>query len=81
MSHPITAEVVEAYVQCPRKAFLLLQGGQEAVPHEYQRIIDEQEAANREAHRDRLLREAGGSAAPAAPKTLPPGRRCSSTPC
>src|SRR4051812_48501772 len=60
MSRPITAEVVEAYVQCPRKAFLLLRGGQEAVPHEYQRILDEREAASREGYRARVVTEAGG---------------------
>jgi predicted RecB family nuclease len=60
MQDPITPEIVEAYAQCPRKAFLLLRGGQEAVPHEYERIIDEQEAANREGYRARQAAEAGG---------------------
>src|SRR2546421_41459 len=57
---PISLEVVEAYVQCPRKAFLLLRGGQEAAPHEYQRILEEHEAANREAHRSRPAADQGG---------------------
>jgi predicted RecB family nuclease len=60
MQHSITFEVVEAYAQCPRKAFLLLYGGQEAIPHEYQQIIDEQEAVNRGYYRARLVGEANG---------------------
>jgi predicted RecB family nuclease len=57
MTSPITSEIVEAHAHCPRKAFLLLRGGQPAVPHDYQRIIDEQEAAAREALRARLAAE------------------------
>jgi predicted RecB family nuclease len=74
MSTPVTAEVVEAYTQCPRKAFLLLRGGQQAIAHEYQQIIDELEAANREAHRTRLASEPGVVAA-ARPKDLAAGPR------
>jgi predicted RecB family nuclease len=42
---------VEAYSLCPRKAFLLLSGEPAGAPHEYVRIIGEQEAANRQAYR------------------------------
>ena len=38
MKRPITSEIVEAYAHCPRKAFLLLRGEGEAVPHEYQKV-------------------------------------------
>jgi predicted RecB family nuclease len=48
---PITSDIVEAFSLCPRKAFLLLRGEQAGAPHEYVRIIEEQEAANRQAYR------------------------------
>ncbi len=51
---PITLDIFEAYPLCPRKAFLLQRGEPVGVPHEYARIIEEQEAANRQAHRARL---------------------------
>ena len=71
MPRPITSEIVEAYAHCPRKAFLLLRGGQEAAPHEYQQIIDEQEAAARQVHRVRL--EAEGAIAARGPEDLAAG--------
>src|SRR3990172_4126114 len=46
----ITSDIAEAYSLCPRKAFLLLRGEQVGLPHEYVRIIEEQEAANRQAY-------------------------------
>jgi predicted RecB family nuclease len=57
MTRPITAEVVVAYFHCPRKAFLLLRGEETAAPHDYQRLIEDQEAANRRAYRARLTGE------------------------
>jgi predicted RecB family nuclease len=50
----ITSDIVEAYSLCPMKAFLLLRGEQAGAPHEYVRIIEEQEAANRQAYRARM---------------------------
>ena len=47
----ITLDIVEAYSLCPRKGFLLLMGEPLGVPHEYVRIIEEQEAVNRQAYR------------------------------
>jgi predicted RecB family nuclease len=47
---PITLQLVEAYSVCPRKAFLLLSGEPSGEPHEYVRIVEEQEAANRQAY-------------------------------
>src|SRR5260370_27683896 len=58
----ITLDIVEAYSFCPRKAFLLQRGEPVGVPHEYARIIEEQEAANRQAHRARLAE--GGEVVP-----------------
>lgn len=48
---PITLDIVEAYSLCPRKAFLLLMREPLGVQHEYVRMIEEQEAANRQAYR------------------------------
>src|SRR6266852_3540834 len=56
---PITAELVEAYALCPRKAFLLMAGtGANPGPHDYELVIRDQAEANRHAHRVRLA-EAG----------------------
>jgi len=54
MSQPITPDLVEAYSQCPRKAFLMMNKIAKPEAHEYVRVIDEQAAANRQAHRIRL---------------------------
>ena len=54
---PITLDIVEAYSLCRRKAFLLQRGEPVCVPHEFARIVEEQEAANRQAHRARLAEE------------------------
>src|SRR5260370_3163727 len=58
----ITLDIVEAYSFCPRKAFLLQRGEPAGVPHEYARVIEEQEAANRQAHRAHLVE--GGEVVP-----------------
>ena len=54
MTRTITADLVEAYSLCPRKAFLLMTGEPNPGPHEYVRIIDEQATANRQVHRASL---------------------------
>ena len=54
---PITLDIVEAYSLCRRKAFLLQRGEPVCVPREFARITEEQEAANRQAHRARLAEE------------------------
>src|SRR5665213_2082312 len=54
MKQTITSDLVEAYSQCPRKAFLMMTGLANPGPHEYVRITDEQAAANRQAHRASL---------------------------
>ena len=67
MIRTVTAELVEAYSLCPRKAFLLMAGEPNPGPHEYLRMIDEQTAANRQAYRASLERAGelppGGGAA------------------
>jgi hypothetical protein len=40
MQPTITSEVVVAYAQCPRKAYLLLFNPEQGVPHEYVRILE-----------------------------------------
>lgn len=55
---PITLDIVEAYSLCPRKAFLLLVREPLGVQHDYVRIIEEQEAANRQAYRTITARAA-----------------------
>src|SRR5260370_30580687 len=72
----ITLDIVEAYSFCPRKAFLLQRGEPVGVPHEYARIIEEQEAANRQAHRARLAE--GGEVVPfGGPAEMAPGQETS----
>jgi predicted RecB family nuclease len=65
MTRTITADLVEAYSLCPRKAFLLMAGEPKPGPHEYVRMIDEQAAANRQARRVRLAGEIATFGGPA----------------
>ncbi len=46
MHNTITSEIVVAYSQCPRKAFLLLCTDESGIPHEYMRILEEQKKRN-----------------------------------
>ena len=43
----ITSKLVEAYTQCERKAFLLLQGRIEGSEHEYSKILKKRATENR----------------------------------
>ncbi len=43
----ITPEIVVAYSQCPRKAFLLLRSDSQGTPHEYVSLLEEQARRNR----------------------------------
>ena len=47
MNRIITPEIVVAYSQCPRKAFLLLCTHEQGRTHEYVRILEQQRRANR----------------------------------
>jgi hypothetical protein len=42
----ITSEIVVAYSQCPRKAFLLLCTDEQGVPHAYIRMLEQQKSLN-----------------------------------
>ena len=56
MEPPITAEVVAAYAQCPRKAFLLLCTTRQGTPHAYAAMLERQEQRNRMRFAGRLVR-------------------------
>src|SRR5229473_189631 len=46
MHTTITSEIVVAYSQCPRKAFLLLCTDEQGMPHEYMRMLERQKILN-----------------------------------
>ena len=46
-NHKVTSELVEAYTQCERKTFFLLQGKIGGREHEYSQILKERATANR----------------------------------
>ncbi|HJT55862.1 MAG TPA: TM0106 family RecB-like putative nuclease [Ktedonobacteraceae bacterium] len=46
MRNIITSEILVAYSQCPRKAFLLLCTDEPGIPHEYMRILERQKRRN-----------------------------------
>jgi predicted RecB family nuclease len=50
----ITSEVVVAYSQCPRKAYLLLFSPDKGEPHEYVQILEQEQRDNHERYIDRL---------------------------
>ncbi|MBN1579974.1 MAG: IS66 family transposase [Anaerolineae bacterium] len=53
----ITSEVLVSYVQCPRKAHMLLYSDEEGAPHEYVRILEQRKIANRDAYLASFRRE------------------------
>src|SRR5215510_15061553 len=50
----ITPEIVVAYSQCPRKAYLLLFSPDKGDPHEYVQILEQQRCENQERYLDDL---------------------------
>src|SRR5437899_13017784 len=54
MPPTITSEVVVAYAQCPRKAYLLLCSAAQGDPHEYVRILERQRREHQVRYLDRL---------------------------
>ena len=46
MSKAITSEILIAYSQCPRKAFLLLYTDTSGTPHEYTKFLEQQRQDN-----------------------------------
>ena len=56
MSKTITSEILVAYSQCPRKAYLLLCTGEQGTPHEYVRILEQQRQATQQKYLNILRR-------------------------
>jgi predicted RecB family nuclease len=54
MELTITADIVVAYSQCPRKAYLLLFSPDKGDPHEYTQILQQQRCTNQEQYIDHL---------------------------
>jgi predicted RecB family nuclease len=54
MEPTITSEIVVAYSQCPRKAYLLLFSPDKGEPHEYVQILEQQRCTNQEKYINRL---------------------------
>jgi predicted RecB family nuclease len=50
MSRTITSEILVAYSQCPRKAFLLLCAEEKGIPHEYVQILQQKRDDNQNKH-------------------------------
>jgi hypothetical protein len=50
----IMSDVVVAYAQYPRKAYLLLFSPDKGEPHEYVQILEQERCANRERYIDHL---------------------------
>jgi predicted RecB family nuclease len=50
----ITTDIVVAYSQCPRKAYLLLFSPDKGEPHEYIQILEQQRCENQKRYLDRL---------------------------
>src|SRR5712691_5295142 len=54
MEPTITTDIVVAYSQCPRKAYLLLFSPDKGEPHEYIQILEQQRCTHQERYLDRL---------------------------
>src|SRR5215468_3570768 len=54
MEPTITADIVVAYSQCPRKAYLLLFSPDKGEPHEYVQILEQQRCENQERYLNHL---------------------------
>src|SRR5262252_2329147 len=54
MEPAITTDIVVAYSQCPRKAYLLLCSPDTGAPHEYVQILAQQRCTNQERYIDHL---------------------------
>jgi hypothetical protein len=52
MPPTITSDIVVAYAQCPRKAYLLLFSPEKGAPHEYIHILEQQQSAHQEHYLD-----------------------------
>lgn len=57
VGNAVTPEVVVAYTHCPRKAFLLLCTNEQGTPHDYPRILAQQQRANQTSYVHRLQQQ------------------------
>ncbi len=57
MSKTITSEILVAYSQCPRKAFLLMYTQTPGTPHEYIKILEQQRQDNQRKYLDILQKK------------------------
>jgi predicted RecB family nuclease len=53
----ITSEILVAYAQCPRKAYMLLYSDEEGASHEYVRILEQRKIDNQDAYLTSFRRE------------------------
>ena len=79
MQPTITSEVVVAYAQCPRKAYLLLCSPAQGEPHEYVRILERQQDENHARYLNRLKHK-HADVAPTQQRSCVAGARCCSMP-
>ena len=54
MEPAITTDIVVAYAQCPRKAYLLLFSPDKGEPHEYVQLLKQQQCLHQERYIDHL---------------------------
>ena len=66
----LTNRIIEAYLNCHYKAFLLL-AGHDGVPHDYEVLISQLQDDHRPQAREALLRHCGITAAPSIPVVSP----------
>ena len=71
----ITSDVVAAYSQCPRKAYLLLFSPDKGEPHEYVQILEQQRSTNQEKYIDHL-KQTHADVQPYSVENLRKGARC-----
>jgi hypothetical protein len=57
MNKTITSEILVAYSQCPRKAFLLMCTKTPGTPHEYIKILEQQRQDNQRKYLDILQKK------------------------
>ena len=57
MKTTTTSEVLTAYPECPRKAYLLLYGNEKGTPHEYIQILQQRKDSNERDYINALRRE------------------------
>lgn len=57
MQKPITSGAIVAYTHCPREAFLLLCTDEHGTPHDYPRLLAQQQRVNQSGYVERLKQQ------------------------